>query len=182
MIAGARNSHKGRTDPPGSGQRDLEIAATPTRAASLAVRRKIAAGESFASVVAGLHSPQAVLSAKGFVSDLPSGYYKEPTLNHAIFTSKPGVLLGPIQTVIGYFIVRVKKIHPAYQQPLSAVAASIRSTLPAQLQEAELVAYIKKWRAKWTARTNCSTGYVLPKCKQFHGPLDPREQDPYTLN
>ncbi len=162
--------------------RDLEIAATPTRTASLAVRRKIASGESFASVVAGLHSPQAVLSAKGFVSDLPSGYYKEPTLNHAIFTSKPGVLLGPIQTVIGYFIVRVKKIHPAYQQPLSAVAASIRSMLPAQRQEGALVAYIKKWRAKWTAQTNCSAGYVLPKCKQFHGPLDPREHDPYTLN
>jgi foldase protein PrsA len=163
--------------------RDLEIAAAPSKAASLAIRRKIAGGETFATVVKGLSTPQAVgVNKAGVVTNLLSGYYKEPALNNAIFTASPGTLIGPIKTEIGYFVFRLKKIHPAYQQPLSAVAASIKSTLPGQLEQQALAAYIKQWRAKWTARTDCSAAYVIAKCKQFKGTPGPREQDPYTLD
>jgi parvulin-like peptidyl-prolyl isomerase len=162
--------------------RDVEIAATPTRAASLAVRRKIESGESFASVVKGLNSPQATLSKEGLAVDLPSGYYKEPSLNHAIFTTRPGVLIGPIKTVIGYFVIRLKTIHPAYQQPLSAVSASIKALLPGEHAQEALVDYIKAWRARWIARTSCSQGYVIRKCREFKVPATAPPEDPYTLH
>jgi parvulin-like peptidyl-prolyl isomerase len=162
--------------------RDVEIAATPTRAASLAVRRKIASGKSFASVVKGLSSPQAVLSKEGLVTELPSGYYKEPSLNNAIFTTKPGVLVGPVKTVIGYFVFRVKAIHPAYREPLSAVHTTIKALLPEEFAQTALVNYIRAWRAKWIARTDCSAAFVIRKCRQFKIPPTATAEDPYTLH
>jgi parvulin-like peptidyl-prolyl isomerase len=162
--------------------RDVEIVATPTKAGSLAVRRKIESGQSFASVVKALATPQAVLSKEGLVANLSSGYYKEPSLNHAIFATAPGVLVGPIKTVIGYYVVRVKTIHPAHQEPLSAVYSTIKALLPGELAQQALVNYIKAWRARWTARTDCSPGYVIHKCRQFKAPSASPPEDPYTLH
>ena len=163
-------------------QRDLQIAETTTRAAGLAVKRRIASGESFAHVVEGLRSPQPVSSSDGSVTALESGFYKEPALNDAIFAAKPGVLTGPIKTEIGYYLFEVKKIHPAHQQPLSEVAASIRQILPEMLDQQELVDYIKHWRAKWTAKTDCSAGFVVVKCRQFKVSPTAAPEDPYTLD
>lgn len=162
--------------------RDVEIAATPSRAEALAVRRRIAAGQSFASVVKGLSSPQAVLSKDGLVLGLRSGYYKEQSLNHAIFTARPGVLSGPVKTVIGYFVFRLNKVHPAYQESLASVAGLLKASLPNVLAQQALVAYIKSWRAKWTARTSCSQAYVIAKCRQFKPVPGATPEDAYTLN
>ena len=161
--------------------RDLGIVGTSTRAEGLAARRKIASGESFANVVKGLHGAQPVSSKEGEAVGLVSGFYKEPALNDAVFTAKPGVLTGPIKTVIGYYLFSVKKIHPAEQKPLSAVAASIERSLPETLSQQTLVDYIKAWRAKWTTKTNCVTGYIAPKCRQYKAPATSTE-DAYTLN
>jgi foldase protein PrsA len=163
-------------------QRDLQIAETTTRAAGLAVKQRIASGESFATVVKGLRPPQPVSSSDGSVSALESGFYKEPALNDAIFAAKLGVLTGPIKTEIGYYVFEVKTIHPAHQQSLSAVAASIRQILPETLDQQELVDYIKHWRAKWTSKTDCSAGYVVAKCRQFKVSGTAAPEDPYTLN
>lgn len=162
-------------------KRDLGIAATRTKAEALALRRKVAAGESFARVVKGSSWAQPVSSNNGVVLGLESGFYHEQSLNHAIFTAKPGVLTGPINTVIGYYVFDVKRIHPADQKPLSAVAPSLNAMLPGVLAQEALVNYIKRWRAKWTPRTDCSPGYVVQKCRQFEASAAAPE-DPYTLN
>ena len=147
--------------------RNLEIAATQTRAQAQDVRRKISSGESFARVVAGLHSLQATLSSHGLVEGLPRGYYKEPSLDHAIFTARPGVLTGPIKTVIGYFVFRLLKVNAAYQEPLAKVAPTIKAYLPKELAGLALESYIAKWRAKWIARTVCTPKYVIRKCREY---------------
>jgi parvulin-like peptidyl-prolyl isomerase len=147
--------------------RNLQIAAVQTRAQALGVRRKIVSGESFARVVAGLHFPQAILSSHGLVEGLPRGYYKEPSLDDAIFTARPGVLIGPIKTVIGYFVIRLLKVNAAYREPFAKVAPTIKRTLPELLDSQALEGYIARWRAKWTARTDCAPGYVIRKCRQY---------------
>jgi hypothetical protein len=161
--------------------RNLAIAAARTRAQASAVKRRVASGASFASVVRGLSWAQPVGSNEGLVTGLLSGYYKESALNEAIFRARPGVLTGPVKTVIGYYVFKVKKINHAVQKPLAAVAPSIKATLPAVLAQEALVNFIKRWRAKWTPRTDCSPEYVIPKCRQFKTSDAPPE-DPYTLN
>ena len=161
--------------------RDLEIAATGTRAEAMTVRRQVSSGRSFASIVKGLSGVQPLASSDGLVLGLASGYYREPALNQAIFTAKPGVLTGPIKTVIGYYVFKLKKIHPAFQKPLATVASSIRTLLPETLARQQLVDYIKQWRARWTAKTDCSAGYVIQKCRHFKSSLKAAE-DPYTLD
>jgi foldase protein PrsA len=166
--------------------RNLQIAATQTRAQALAVRRKIASGENFERVVVGLHYPQAVLSihgsVHGMVEGLPRGYYREPALNDAIFTAKPGVLTGPIKTTIGYFVVRVLKVNAAYQEPLAKVAPTLKRTLPELLDSQALEAYIAQWRAKWTARTDCAPEYVIRKCRQYKTSPGERPETPDALS
>ncbi len=161
--------------------RDLEIAGTGTRAEALAVKRQVTAGKSFASIVEKLPGAQPLSSNGGLVLGLASGFYKEPELNQAIFAARPGVLSGPIKTTIGYYVFKVKRIHPAFQKPLAAVAASIKTILPGTLAQQELVDYIKGWRAKWTARTDCSKDFVIQKCRQFKT-AHAVPEDPYTLN
>jgi hypothetical protein len=161
--------------------RNVEIAAARTRAEAAAVKRRVASGASFASVVKGLTWAQPVGSNGGLVMGLLHGYYKELPLNDAIFKARPGVLTGPIATSIGYYVFRVKKINHAVQKPLAAVASSIKATLPAILAQQVLIEYIKSWRAKWIPRTDCSAGYVVQKCRQFKASAASPE-DPYTLN
>src|ERR1700722_17326236 len=80
-------------------KRDLEVAATRTKAEALRVRRRILAGESIGAIVKGLSWAQPVSSSHGVVSGLKSGFYAEHGLNDAIFAAKRGVLVGPMKTV-----------------------------------------------------------------------------------
>jgi parvulin-like peptidyl-prolyl isomerase len=160
--------------------RDLEIVGTLTQAQAQAVRREIASGKSFASVAKAQTATQPFHSKDGVVLGLVSGLYKEPSLNNAIFTARPGVLSGVIKTVIGYYVFKLMRIHPAYQETLARVASQIRQDLPLELQREALVEFIKAWRAKWTARTDCSPGYVVRRCRQSKAA--PTAEDPYTLN
>jgi SurA N-terminal domain len=50
-----------------------------------------------------------------------------------------------------------------------------------QTQEQQAIAtFVKAWRAKWQAKTICTTGYTIQKCAHYTGPKTP--EDPYTLN
>jgi parvulin-like peptidyl-prolyl isomerase len=160
--------------------RDLEIVGTITRTQAQAARREIASGKSFASVSKERTATHPFQSKDGVVLGLMSGTYKEASLNNAIFTARPGVLSGVVKTVIGYYVFRVTRIHPAHQETLAQVAQRIRQDLPLELQRQALVEYIKDWRAKWIAKTDCSAGYVVPRCSQSKATRT--AEDAYTLN
>jgi parvulin-like peptidyl-prolyl isomerase len=160
--------------------RDVEIVGTPTPAQTQAAKREIASGKSFASVAKQQTTAQPFHSEDGVVLGLVSGLYREPSLNNAIFTARPGVLSGVIKTVIGYYVFRVRRIHPAYQETLAQATPGIRKALPAERQDKALVGFIKDWRVKWIARTDCSLGYVVGRCRQSKA--SPTAEDPYTLN
>lgn len=153
--------------------RDLKIARTATEASAAKVKAEIASGKTFAGVVEKLPIPQPVNSNEGLVLELQPHTYGEPKLNEAIFAATPGVLTGPIGTSFGNFVFEVTKIGFEHVKPVADVEASIREQLARPLQEQALAAYVKQWRATWTARTDCGPGYVVPGCRQFNGSPPP---------
>ncbi|MCW3018578.1 MAG: peptidylprolyl isomerase [Solirubrobacterales bacterium] len=159
-----------------AGERDLRIARTLTRAAAATVKADVASGRSFASVVKRLTVQQPVDSSAGLVLELQPHTYGEPNLNEAIFTAAPHVLSGPVDTWFGYFVFEVTKVRSERETPLAEVEASIRQRLQRPRQERALATFDKQWNATWTARTSCSPGDVIPKCRQFRGvPVAPPE-------
>ncbi len=161
-----------------SGERDLRIARTETPAEATKLKSQIASGKSFASVVSKIPVQQPVDSSDGLVLELEPHFYGEPNLNQAIFTAAPGVLVGPVDTWFGYFVFQVTKIRFERLKPLAQVEAAIRRQLIGPRAERALAAFNKRWSATWTAATDCSPGYVVPKCRQFAGtPLAPPEEN-----
>jgi hypothetical protein len=159
-----------------AGRRDLKIVRTESATSAATVRAEIASGRSFASVVKTLPVQQPADAGEGFVEDLPPHYYGEPNLNEAIFTTAPGVLSAPIDTWFGWFVFEVTRIRLEREKPLAQVAASIRTQLESPLQEQALASFGRRWRVSWAARTTCSPGYVVPKCRGFKGaPVGPVE-------
>lgn len=163
-------------------ERDLKIARAATESSAAKVRAEIASGKSFASVVRHLRTRQALNSKEGLVLELQPHEYGERKLNQAIFTAIPGKLMGPVGTSYGYFVFEVTKVRFEREKPLAKVRTSIQRQLARPLQEQALVRFIKRWKATWTARTNCSPGSIVPECRQFKGvPLKPPE-DPLLPN
>jgi hypothetical protein len=135
--------------------RDVQLARTQTQARGNLVREELEGGKTFAEVVKEKGVREADFSSNGLVLELRPTEYGEPNLNHAMFGAQPNELLGPIDTVYGYF------------KPLSAVAGAIREEL-ARRDEAQAIArFVAAWHAKWTARTSCAGGLVVRGCQGF---------------
>lgn len=115
-------------------------------------------------------TPRAVLNAPG------------NPLDEAIFAAKPNILQGPIHTYLGYYLFELKKTSPPRQVPRSRAEALIRRQLPVTQQKQALTAYIKAWRAKWIAKTDCRANYVTTKCRQYKRSKSTPVEDPFTLN
>ncbi len=147
--------------------RDLHIAHTKTLREALGARREIASGKSFAEVVAHRHLEEPIYSKDGFVRGLKPHAYSQLPLNNAIFSAEPGTLSRPVHITLGYYVFEVTRVHPSHVKPLSAVAAKIKSEVPASLQQHALAAFIAQWRERWTARTVCAPGFVVRRCRQY---------------
>lgn len=164
-------------------RRDLEIAHVKTEAEAQQIKREIASGKTFASIVSKLSTPQPVGSRDGLLLGYEPGLFSQRPLDHAILAAKPNVLSGPVHITLGYYVFEVKRDHPPQQKALAQVQASIRRELPKVLYRAQLAAFVKAWRKRWTAKTDCRPGYVVAKCKQFKGSGagSPESEDPYSL-
>ncbi len=125
-----------------------------------------------------------VVGGEGLVLGYEPGLYREPPLDHAIFVAKPNVLSGPVGISLGYYVFEVKRTYPPHQKTLAQAQATIRQQLPDKAYKQALVAFIKGWRVRWKAKTDCQAGYVVVKCRQFKasGAAQLEKEDPYTLN
>jgi hypothetical protein len=168
-----------------SAQRDVEIARAFTGPSVAKARTEIAAGKSFASVVArltqeGVHPTAFTLEGLGM--EVRPHEWGEPNLMEAIYAAKPGVLSEPVNTWYGWFVFRVTRIRFEHETPLADVQASIRRQLQDPPQERALAAFIKQWRSTWRARTVCSPGDVVAECRQSKGSLAAAPEGPPTLD
>jgi foldase protein PrsA len=106
-------------------------------------------------------------------SDRPAGLRHARPIIKAIFAAQLNVISEPIEINHFYFLVKVTRITPAFRKTLSEVESAIEKKLIAPRRRRTLVAFVEGWRRKWTARTNCSPGYVVQKCRQYRGARTP---------
>ena len=150
-------------------KRAVQIILTHTQEQALNAKKEIESGKSFASVAQKDSVDAASKKNGGKIAEVTPGQEPEP-LGQALFTASVGPVGGPISTAFGYYIYQVLTITPATHQSLSAVQASIKQQLTASEQQKALSEFVKNFKAKWTAKTNCRTGYVVADCQQYKAP------------
>lgn len=150
-------------------RRNLLIVLTKHEAEAKAAKAEIESGKSFASV-AKARSIDPVSKAKG--GELPNVEkgQEEKALSEAVFAAKAKTLSGPVKTPFGYYVFEVTKVLPASQESFSKVEASIKQQLGAERQQKALSAFVKEFKKRWTAKTECKSEYMVELCKGYKAP------------
>jgi foldase protein PrsA len=150
-------------------RRNILIILTKTQAQAEKAKKEIESGKSFSSVAKSVSIDPVSKAAGGSLPGVVKGQ-EEKALDEAVFSAKLNVLGGPIKTPFGYYIYEVKKTLPASQQALAQVQSSIQQQITAQKQQKALSEFIKNFRKKWTARTECRSEYLVQDCKSYKAP------------
>jgi foldase protein PrsA len=160
-------------------KRSLRIILTKTEAQAKKAKQEIASGKSFASVAKAVSIDPTSKANGGLLPGVVKGQ-EEKALDAAVFSAKKGVLSGPIKTPFGYYIFEVQTITPGSQQTLKQAEPSIKSQLTATQQQAALSKFVKDFKKKWTAKTDCRAGFVVADCKQYKAPKTKSSSTPAT--
>jgi foldase protein PrsA len=150
-------------------KRDVRIVLTKDQAKAEAAKKEIESGKSFESV-AKAHSEDPASKANG---GLLKGVIKgeeEKALDEAIFSAEPHQLKGPVKTPFGYYVFQVEDATKGTQTALKTVEASVKQQLVATKRQKALTEFIKKFKTKWQAETECRSEYVVPDCKEYKAP------------
>jgi foldase protein PrsA len=150
-------------------RRNLEIILTKTEAQAKSAKREVESGKSFASVAKKVSIDPISKENGGLLTGVVKGQ-EEKALDEAAFKASVGVLEGPVKTPFGVYIFRVKSTTPGSTQSLAQSEATIKSQLTATQQQSALTNFVKKFKSKWTAKTDCRSGFVVMDCKQYKAP------------
>ena len=170
QIAKYYKEHKDRFETPE--KRSVNIVLTKTEAAASKAKSEVSSGKSFASVAKAVSIDPVSKAHGGLLSEVVKGQ-EEQALSNAIFSAKPNVLGGPVKTAFGYYIYEVKSVTPGSLETLAQAQPSVRSQLVATQQQSALSSFVKNFKKKWTAKTDCRKGYVVMDCKQYKAPKSP---------
>jgi parvulin-like peptidyl-prolyl isomerase len=160
------NQNKSRYSTPA--KRKLNVVLTKTEAEAKAAKKELESGKSFADV-AKAHSIDTTSKSKGGQLEVSKGQ-QEAALDAAIFSAAKNSLQGPVKTAFGYYVFDVLGETAGSQQSYSQVKQSIKQQLAATGQQSALSKFVKEFKEKWKKKTDCSTGYVVPDCKQYKEP------------
>jgi hypothetical protein len=92
---------------------------------------------------------------------------------HAIFTTPPGRLGGPVIFHTGLVLLVVRKLVPGSLKPLREVEAEITERLSELHKRKALASFSVAYRREWVAKTSCEPGFVVQKCSGYRGKLAP---------
>ena len=152
-------------------RRELEITNRKSKVEADKLKREVESGKSFASVSGRESTKRPRHEAPGY----------DATLERAVYAARPNVLTGPVKLRVDYYLFEVKQIIPGREQTLPEVQGSIEKQLATEQQRRTLAGFIKAWRTKWTARTDCHPGFVVQKCRQHNASKTTPPEDPLTL-
>jgi len=161
------NEHKSSYGQPE--RRNLRIILTKTEAQASSAKSEVEGGKSFASVAKSVSIDPVSKAKGGVLSEVRPGQ-EEKALDEAVFAAKAGVLSGPVKTPFGYYVFEVMKVLPGNQEPFSKVQSAISAQMASERERNELQSFEKEYRKKWTAKTECRSGYVVPNCKGYKEP------------
>jgi parvulin-like peptidyl-prolyl isomerase len=161
------NENKSRYGSPE--KRNVAIILTKSEAAASKAKQEVQSGKSFASVAKAVSVDAASKANGGLLTEVVKGQ-EEQGLDRAIFSASKGTLTGPVKTPFGYYVLEVRSITPGTQQSLSQVRSAIKAQLQSTSQQEALTKFVKAFKVKWKAKTDCRSGYVVPDCKQYKAP------------
>jgi foldase protein PrsA len=150
-------------------KRNLLIILTKTEDQAKQAKQEIESGKSFESVAKRVSIDPTSKSNGGKLPGVVKGQ-EEKSLDAAVFSAKKGVLTGPVKTPFGYYIFEVQTITPGSQQTLKQAESSIKSQLTATKQQTALSKFVKEFKKKWQAKTDCRAGYMVADCKGYKAP------------
>jgi foldase protein PrsA len=147
-------------------RRNLQIILTKTESGAKAAKAEVEGGKSFATVAKAVSLDPLSKNNGGSLPEVSRGE-EEKALNEAVFAAKTGVLSGPVKTPFGYYIFKVTKVLPSTQQSLSQAESAVAQQISSQGSQHALSAFVEEFKKKWTAKTECRSGYVAPDCKEY---------------
>jgi len=150
-------------------KRDVRIVLTKDQAAAEKAKKEIESGKSFASVAKQRSTDPASKANGGLLKGIIKGE-EEKSLDEAIFAAKLHALNGPVKTPFGYYVLEVENAKPGSQTPLKTVESSVKQQLIATKRQKALSEFVKNFKKKWTAKTECRSEYVVPYCKEYKAP------------
>lgn len=131
-----------------------------TAAVADRIKRRVITGTAFARIAL----PETVALPSG-----PGEPYVRPKLDQAIARARVGVLVGPVKGRVDYYVFEVRRVLTATHRPFAQVEESIATMLGEEARRRALAASVSSWRTSWRARTECLTGYVVQKCREYRG-------------
>jgi parvulin-like peptidyl-prolyl isomerase len=161
------NEHKSQYGTPE--KRNVKIILTKTEAQAKKAKQEVESGKSFSSVAKATSIDPTSKSKGGELTNVVQGQ-EEKALNEAIFSAKKGVLGGPVKTPFGYYIYEVTGATTGSQQTLTQSQTAIKQQLTAQQQQQALSKFVKEFRKKWEAKTECRGDYMVQDCHGYKKP------------
>lgn len=149
-------------------KRNARVVLTKTEAQAKSAKKEIEAGKGFAAV-AMKRSIDPTSKANGELKEMVKGE-EVKVLSEAIFSAGKHVLGGPVKTPFGYYIYEVVSATPGTQESLFQVKSKIKQTLSSVDQQQALSKFIKEFKKKWKAKTECRSGYMVADCNGYKAP------------
>lgn len=167
QISKYYNQNKSRYGTPE--KRDVQVIQVKTVPAAEKAKKEIESGKSFASVAKAVSTDKTSKANGGLLSGVQKGQ-EEASLDKALFSAPANKLSGPVLTPFGYYVYEVKKITPGTAQTLAQASPSIKATLTATQERTALTKFVKEFKAKWKAKTECRAAYSVQDCKSYKEP------------
>ncbi len=145
-------------------RRDLLIVLTKTEAKAKQAKAALESGQPFKKVAKKFSIDDASKAQGGKLPAVAKGQ-QEKAFDTAIFAAKKSKITGPVKTQFGFYVFKVTKVTAASQQTLEEAKATIKQVLASQNQQKALDKFVKGFREKWKAKTDCRKGYVTQDCK-----------------
>jgi hypothetical protein len=100
-----------------------------------------------------------------------TGSADKKKVDYAIFAARPGVASQPMRYVGGWAVFVVRRVTPARTQSLAKVHGAALASLRIYRTRQVLREFESEYVKRWTATTSCASGYVVPGCARYRGPL-----------
>ena len=150
-------------------KRNVRIILTKTEAQASSAKKEVESGKSFASVAKSKSIDPTSKANGGELKEVIKGE-EEKALSEAIFSAKKNVLGGPVKTPFGYYVYEVLSTTAGTQQSLAQVKSTIKQQLISTGEQSALSKFVKEFKKKWLAKTECRSGYVVADCKSYKAP------------
>jgi foldase protein PrsA len=166
-IARYYHAHKSEFQVPET--RDIRGVRTWTHSAIAKAMAEVRRGRSIAQVASRVSIDKPSDEHGGLIAGIAPGQ-EEKGLDEAIFAAKLHTLVGPLHLRRRYWAFEVVKITPGQIKPYKQIEAQVREVLSQKLFEEERKAFVRAFRSRWLARTDCRYGFVISRCREWTGP------------